>query len=316
MNEIFCAFSALFNSNIVLILIEKDKKEDFLYYLNEFVNFDELKQSFAMFMRFYAYNPHVYSDSLIKTLIICNQHFLNTYKNVHELMRQVQTHEHERFMMSNAENNGGGAGIDGENYELVNLSDTNATKNSSTVDSFRTDSMALVKSNVKNIYELYANTDTSFILKKVLATFEHNDPVLNRSCIDFLDGLMIECNKHEKLFHMSLALSLANITLLESFRFLDQRIKDLISSILVEIRCMCKRKPRLANKILFDVQNGASSSSHKQQQHQQQQQQQQKQMQIDAKRKQQHIDEISTSNNKRIKIGMSYLFLFRFFNFD
>lgn len=115
-----------------------------------------------------------------------------------------------------------------------------------------------ISTNIKKIYDLYANTDTSFILKKVLANFEHNDPTLNRSCIDFLDGLMIECSKHENIFHMNLALSLANITLLESFRFLDQRIKDLISAILVEIRCMCKRKPQLANKILFDVHRGSS----------------------------------------------------------
>lgn len=241
-------------------------------------------------MRFYAYNPHVYSDSLVKTLIICNQHFLNTYKNVHELVLQVKVnHEQERAAAMNSSGSGvGGGGGDGggncfgENY--YDISDTNATKNS-TASSFPPESSFV--SGIKKIYDLYANTDTSFILKKVLATFETNDPVLNRSCIDFLDGLMIESSRHEKLFHMNLALSLANITLLESFRFLDQRIKDLISSILVEIRCMCKRKPRLANKILFDVQYGQPSA---------------KVNAATSKRKQK--DEISPASNKRIKIGM------------
>lgn len=269
-------------------------------YLNEFINFDELKQSFAMFMRFYAYNPHVYSDSLVKTLIICNQHFLNTYKNVHELVRQAQAREQERVLATTGR---GGAGGGGSNAAAAggsgaeNVSDTNATKNSSTVSSFAAIAAEPYNmSSIKKIYDLYANTDTSFILKKVLTTFEHNDPVLNRSCIDFLDGLMIECSRHEKLFHMNLALSLANITLLESFRFLDQRIKDLISAILVEIRCMCKRKPRLANKILFDVQHHDSSNAHHDKTDNQ-------------ARKRKQIDEISPSSNKRVRIGNHLIFI-------
>lgn len=276
-------------------------------YLNEFINFDELKQSFAMFMRFYAYNPHVYSDSLVKTLIICNQHFLNTYKNVHELVRQAQVREQERVLATSGRGRGGSGRGGGSNTAAgggsgaENVSDTNATKNSSTASSFAAiaaDPYHNSMSSVKKIYDLYANTDTSFILKKVLATFEHNDPVLNRSCVDFLDGLMIECSRHEKLFHMNLALSLANITLLESFRFLDQRIKDLISAILVEIRCMCKRKPRLANKILFDVQHHDYSSTTNGTHHN-------KTNTNHQAKKRKQIDEISPTSNKRIRIGNS-----------
>lgn len=206
--------------------------DDYLYYLNEFINFDELKQSFALMMRFYCYNQHLYSDSLIKILIICNQRYLTTYRYVHDLIRQMQLKEQEKECC----------------YELN--SDTNATKNSSTISS-----LTLKPINIFKIYDMYANTDTSFIIKQVLINFETNDPILNRSCIDFLDSLMIESHKHEKLFHMNLALALANITLIESFRLLDQRTKDLISSILCEIRGMCKRKPLMANRILFDVRN-------------------------------------------------------------
>jgi hypothetical protein len=235
----------------------KDKIDDFMFYLNEFINFDELKQSFAICMRFYAYNQHVYSDSLIKILIICNQQYLTTFKYAHEFIRQAQLNEQER-----------------EQFELN--SDTNATKNTSTVSSFTTKPI-----NIKAIYDMYANTDTSFIIKEVLGNFENNDPMLNRCCIDFLDSLMNESDKHENLFHMNLALALANITLLDGFRFLDQRTKDLISSMLCEIRCMCKRDPQLANKILFDVHQTTPVNLYQNR----------------------LIDEFSSASAKRIKLG-------------
>lgn len=84
-----------------------------------------------MFMRFYAYNQHVYSDSLIKTLIICNQHYLNTYKNVYELIRVVKIREHEARHSLAVNSNA--IAVNDSSADLV--SDTNATKNSSTVSS-------------------------------------------------------------------------------------------------------------------------------------------------------------------------------------
>lgn len=234
------------------------------------MSFEQLKESFAMFMRFYAYNQHVYSDSVLKILMMCNQHYLNTYKNVYELMRQVRMHEKYQYEQQKQQQQQKQL-----NTDVVDIaSDTNATKNSSTVSSFVVgrggrgggdgndddDDWMLNSTSVRDIYDLYANTDMSYIFRKVLVSFEHNDPALNRACIDFLDAYMFECSRPDRLFHTNLALPLANITQLESFRALDQRIKDLISNILVEIRRLCKHKPRHANKILFDVRRHTSAS--------------------------------------------------------
>lgn len=206
-------------------------QEDYLIYLNEFSNFDELKQLFPLMMRFYCYNQHVYSNSFIKSIFLTNQLFLNTYKHVHDLIRQIKLREQEKEM-----------------YELN--SDTNATKNSSTISS-----LTFKPLNLTEIYNMYANTDTSFILKHVLTQFVHNDPTLNRCVIDLLDTLMCESDKHEYLFHMNFALALANIATLDNYRLLDQRTKDLVSNMLCGIRRLCKRRPNFANKILFDVHN-------------------------------------------------------------
>ena len=103
------------------------------------------------------------------------------------------------------------------------------------------------------VYDIYANADTSFILKYVLSRFSSNEPALNRCVIGLLDSLMIKSEKREYIFHMNLALSLANIALLDNFRLLDQRTKDLVANMLIEIRSLCQNKPTLANKILFDV---------------------------------------------------------------
>lgn len=206
-------------------------QEDYLIFLNEYINFDDLKQLFSLLMRFYCYNQHVYSNSLIKSIFLTNQLFLNTFKHVHDLIRQLKLREQDKDM-----------------FELN--SDTNATKNSSTVSNI---TVTVRQLNLNELYNMYANTDTSFILKHVLTQFVHNDPLLNRCVIDLLDSLMCESDKHEYLFHMNFALALANIATLENYRMLDQRTKDLVSNMLCGIRRLCKRRPNFANKILFDV---------------------------------------------------------------
>jgi hypothetical protein len=70
----------------------------------------------------------------------------------------------------------------------------------------------------RKMYGLYANSDTSFIIKYVLSQFIHNDPILNRCVIDLLDSLMTKSQKCEYIFHMNLAISLANIATLDNFK--------------------------------------------------------------------------------------------------
>ena len=52
---------------------------------------------------------------------------------------------------------------------------------------------------------------------------------------------------------MSMALALAKIATTELFRTLDQRTKNVISNILIEIKTLCKYDTNLANKLLFDL---------------------------------------------------------------
>jgi hypothetical protein len=205
-------------------------KDEYLEYLNEFLNFEDFKQSFSLIMRFYCYNEHVYTKSLLKNLLLTNQLFLNTYQNVYDYIRELELKEQDKEQMDST------------------ASDTNATKNSSVLSCLNKKPIE-----IQEIYNMYANADTSFILKHVLVEFASNDPALNRCVIDLLDTLMAKSSKRERLFHMNLALALANIATLENFRLLDQRTKDVVSHMLIEIKRICKYKPDLANKILFDV---------------------------------------------------------------
>ncbi|RNA20259.1 hypothetical protein BpHYR1_035581 [Brachionus plicatilis] len=207
---------------------------NFLFFLNELLHFDELKQLFPLVMRFYCYNQHVYSNSLVKSILMTNQIFLSTIKRSHELIRDIINKEQER------ESDG-------------MLSDTNATKNSSSIVS---SSLLYSSFNPYDIYNLYANTHTSHILKDVLAQFVHNDPSLNRCVIDLLDSLMCETKKHEYLFHMNFALALANIATLDNFHSLDQHTKTIVSNLLSGIKRLCKKRPHFANKILFNINYG------------------------------------------------------------
>ena len=204
---------------------------NFLFFLNELLHFDELKQLFPLLMRFYCYNQHVYSNSLVKKILITNQVFLRTIKRSYELIRKIINKEHERES-------------DGV------LSDTNATKNSSSILS---STLSYSTFNATDIYNLYTNTHTSHILKDVLSKFVHNDPILNRCVIDFLDSLMRETDKHQYLFHMNFALALANIATLDNFHSLDQHTKDIVSNLLNGIKRLCKKRPYFANKILFNI---------------------------------------------------------------
>ena len=189
-------------------------------FLCEFFNFNELKHLFPVLMRFYCYNEHIYSDQLIKTILLTNQIYLNTLEYLNEflIMRKLMDVEKKRKRKSN-------------------------------------------KLELKDIYDMYANADTTFIIKRVLLHFVDNDPILNRCVIDLLDTLMSKSSKREHLFHMNLALALANIATMDNFRQFDQRTKDLVSNMLVEIRRLCKRKPNLANKVLLDIHRFKSNNN-------------------------------------------------------
>ena len=213
---------------------DQDEIADFCVFLNELLHFDELKQLFPLLMRFYCYNDHVYSNTLIKYIFLSNHLYLNTIKRCFELIRSIRSREFDR------------------DSDLVN-SDTNATKNSSTIAST---SFSFKTASLNEIYSMYANTHTSYILKHVLTRFVQNEPSLNRCIIDLLDSLMCETNKHEYLFHMNFALALANIATLDNYRLLDQRTKDLVSNMLCGIKRLCKKRPYFANKILFNVNCG------------------------------------------------------------
>ncbi|CAF0860014.1 unnamed protein product [Brachionus calyciflorus] len=211
---------------------QKEDIQNFFIMLNEFINFEELKKLFPLLMRFYCYNNHVYSDSLVKSIFLTNQLFLNTIKNCYEIIEKIRSME-----------------IDSDS-DLI-LSDTNATKNSS---SFASSTTVFHSSlNTCEIFNMYANSHTSYIIKDVLTKFVNNDAILNRCVIDFLDSLMRETNKHEYLFHMNFALALANIATLDNYRLLDQRTKDLVSNMLSSIKRLCKKRPNFANKILFNI---------------------------------------------------------------
>jgi hypothetical protein len=202
--------------------------EDYMFkeFLDEFLNFDELKQCFPLLMRFYSYNPHIYSNTLIRTILVTNKIFLSTYKQVFQINSELNSREQENDL------------------ELS----TNATKNSSNISNLNMKSLSL-----NRIYDLYTNPDTSFILRHVLLRFTNNDNILNKCCIDLLDTLMNESQRCDRLFHMDLTLALASIAKMDNFMSLDQRTKDVITNILCQIRRLCKKRPYKANKIVFEV---------------------------------------------------------------
>ncbi|CAF0962170.1 unnamed protein product [Brachionus calyciflorus] len=217
-------------------LNDSEEMSEFCLFLNEMLHFDELKQLFPLLMRFYCYNQHVFSNSLVRTIFLTNQLYLKTFKNCFELVKKLKTKDFDKTSV------------------LAQNSDTNATKNSSTIAT--TTTLSFNGLNLNEIYSMYANTHTSYILKHVLTQFVNNDPTLNRCVIDLLDSLMCETNKHEYLFHMNFALALANIATLDNYKLLDQRTKDLVSNMLCGIRRLCKKRPHFANKILFNINCG------------------------------------------------------------
>ena len=218
---------------------------EFIAYLNEFLSFEQLKQSFCMLMRFYCYNEHLYTKELIKYILLTNQLFLNTYENVYEFIKQIK-------LIKELEK-------DYQHDDSIEAASVHDGKAGSTISSIMMKKP--VSYSFRKIYDLYANSDTSFIIKFVLSQFIYNDPILNRCVIDLLDSLMTKSQKREYIFHMNLALSLANIAMLENFRELDQRTKDLVANMLNEIRNLCHNKPDLANKILFDVHRSKSANN-------------------------------------------------------
>lgn len=203
-------------------------------FLSEFLNFEDLKLSFAFLMRFYCYNPHIYSDSLLKLILLTNKLYLNTFQSTYSLIRQLH-HQEERDQLEMS---------------------TNATKNSSTISSLN-----FKPTSLNRLYDLYANTDTSFIFRHILVKFMDNDPQLNNACIDFLDNLLKKSKKSYRLFHMDLTVALANISMMENFRSLDQQTKEVVSNMLYEIRRLCKRKPYKANRIIFDIRAGYNNNN-------------------------------------------------------
>jgi hypothetical protein len=88
---------------------------------------------------------------------------------------------------------------------------------------------------------------------KLINDFEKNDNELNRCLVDFLDSLMNKSTKRKKLFNKNLSLALAKIASAENFHNLEQKTKNLISRMLMEINNVCKHDTNLTKKILFDM---------------------------------------------------------------
>ena len=126
-----------------------EQEAQFVVYLHEFLNFEDLKQAFSIIMRFYCYNEHVYTSTLIRHILLTNELYLNTFEAVNEYIKENESKEQHN--------------ID-KDQDTDDWSDTNMDTKSLTVNS----SLNEKHKTIQDIYSLYYNTDTSFMLQKVL----------------------------------------------------------------------------------------------------------------------------------------------------
>ena len=135
-----------------------EQEAQFLVYLHEFLNFEDLKQAFSIIIRFYCYNEHVYTNSLIRQILLTNELFLNTFETVSDYIKENESKEQQNIE---------------KDQDTDGWSESNVSTKSLTVAS----SLNEKHKNIQEIYNLYYNTDTSFMLQKVnILKFRNNNP--------------------------------------------------------------------------------------------------------------------------------------------
>ncbi len=125
-----------------------EQEAQFLVYLHEFLNFEDLKQSFSIIIRFYCYNEHVYTSSLIKAIILSNENFLRTFESITQYLKDNEVK--------------GDIGEKDQESDLE-FSGTNASSKSLTLVS----TLIEKHKSIQDVYNMFYNADTGYMLQKV-----------------------------------------------------------------------------------------------------------------------------------------------------
>ena len=125
-----------------------EQEAQFLVYLHEFLNFEDLKQSFSIIIRFYCYNEHVYTTPLLKAIILSNENFLRTFESISQYLKDNEVK--------------GDIGEKDQDTDL-DLSGTNASSKGLTLVS----SLIEKHKSIQDVYNMFYNADTAYMLQKV-----------------------------------------------------------------------------------------------------------------------------------------------------
>jgi len=125
-----------------------EQETQFLVYLHEFLTFEDLKQSFSIIIRFYCYNEHVYTSSLVRAIMLTNEQFLKTFESISQYLKETE--------------------LKGDNAEKDIDTDLDLSGTLDSSKSFTLVSTLIEKhKRIQDIYSLFYNADTSFMLQKV-----------------------------------------------------------------------------------------------------------------------------------------------------
>jgi hypothetical protein len=125
-----------------------EQETQFLVYLHEFLTFEDLKQSFSIIIRFYCYNEHVYTSSLVKAIMLTNEQFLKTFESISQYLKETE--------------------LKGDISEKDIDADLDLSETLDSSKSFTLVSTLIEKhKRIQDIYSLFYNADTSFMLQKV-----------------------------------------------------------------------------------------------------------------------------------------------------
>jgi len=130
-----------------------EQEAQFLVYLHEFLNFEDLKQSFSIIIRFYCYNEHVYTSPLIKAIMLSNENFLKTFELISQYLKESELK---------------GDIVEKDHESDLELSATNASSKSFTLVS----TLIEKHKSIQDVYNLFYNADTSYMLQKVKKNYQ------------------------------------------------------------------------------------------------------------------------------------------------